>query len=339
MSGCEDSILSHDSNKPLCPVHWLRCVLCVLALSALGGKAGAQGYYQVRKGESLDTIARQFRVSVYEIAKANRITVNSRVAPGSRIYVPKGTRKASPVTAPVRSARPAAPATPSRSTPATAVGTIVVKRGDSLWALAQKYSTTVNDLARANGLASNAGLEIGQKLRLPGAASARTATSSSASRAPSEQTPETQTPPRPAVSSPSPPAPSQSRSTPKVSSRGYTWPVDGRLLRKFADSFREKHAGIDIAVPLGTEVRAANNGTVVFAGKITTYGRMIIVQHTGGLATCYAYNSLILVDENDRVKRGQVIARSGDPGKGDEAYLHFQMRKNGEAIDPLPWLP
>ncbi len=291
------------------------------------GSVSAQGYYQVRQGETIDDIARRFRVSAYEIAKANRLAVNAHPSPGTRIYVPKGNGAPAPAPAPVRSA-------PVPRQVATAqAGTVVVRKGDSLWALATRHGSTVSELARVNGLPSDAGLEVGQVLRLPGAASP--------SPQPSARTSPPQSSPPPVsapVRQPSP-AVSSTRTTSAVSSRGYVWPVEGRVLRNFADNFREKHAGLDIAAPVGTEVRAVRDGTVVFAGKITTYGRMIIVQHTGGLASCYAYNSLIMVDENDRVKRGQVIARSGDPGKGDEPYLHFQLRKNGDAIDPLPWLP
>jgi len=217
-----------------------------------------------------------------------------------------------------------------------------VPSGGSLWSVARKHGVTVEALAAANGLKPTAGLVAGQKLRLPGQSTAPVVASATA-----VQEPAAVPAPKPAASSSSSSSSSSTSSKPspsvgsssRVSSRGFVWPVEGRLIAEFADSFREKHAGIDIAAPVGTAVKAAQDGTVVWAGKITTYGRMVIVQHTGGLATCYAYNSEILVRENQTVKRGQTIARSGDSGKGDQPYLHFQMRKNGDAIDPRPWLP
>ncbi len=112
------------------------------------------------------------------------------------------------------------------------------------------------------------------------------------------------------------------------------------MLKGYEKTSTSKHFGVDIAAPVGTPVRAARDGVVVYAGRtISAYGNMVIVNHEGGLATCYAYNSEVMVRVDQRVARGQVIARSGDDGPDGRAYLHFQIRRRGDAIDPLPYLP
>lgn len=98
--------------------------------------------------------------------------------------------------------------------------------------------------------------------------------------------------------------------------------------------------GLDIGVPYGTEVRAARSGTVVYSDdSIPYYNAMIIISHDDGFATCYAQNSRLLVREGQRVQQGQVIARSGNSGMGGNPYLHFELRKNSEAVNPEPYLP
>lgn len=330
-----------------CQRFFRAAAICAAVLAALPAAATAQSYHRVGAGETLDAIARRYRVSVYDIAKANKLSPNTRPTVGTRLYVP-GTAKAPAASSPSRpaAARPAttapkptaapaaaSPAPSKAATPSSAGGTIVVPAGGSLWGLAKKHGVSVEDLAAANGIKSTAGLTAGQVLRLPGSSAAPPAA------APAAKSSDPPPPSKTSSSSSSKSPVALASSSGRVSTKGFMWPVEGRVLKSFADSFREKHAGMDIAAPVGTPVRAVQGGTVVWAGKITTYGRMVIVQHTGGLASCYAYNSEILVRENQTVKRGDVIARSGDPGKGGQPFLHFQLRKNGDAIDPKPWLP
>lgn len=98
------------------------------------------------------------------------------------------------------------------------------------------------------------------------------------------------------------------------------------------------HAGIDFAVPTGTPIAAAADGVVALAGVLGGYGRAVLVNHGNGVSTLYAHLSAPLVSPGQRVTRGQQIALSGNTGRSTGPHLHFEVRINGEPIDPLPLL-
>ncbi len=102
---------------------------------------------------------------------------------------------------------------------------------------------------------------------------------------------------------------------------------------------RKMHTGVDFGVPTGTAVKAAASGTVLVAGWISGYGKTIVIDHGNGISTLYGHNSLLLVSEGQRVKQGQVISKSGSTGLASGPNMHFEVRKNGVPVDPIPWLP
>ena len=98
------------------------------------------------------------------------------------------------------------------------------------------------------------------------------------------------------------------------------------------------HEGIDIAVPSGTPVHAAAAGTVIYAGWMTGYGNLVVLDHGNGLATAYAHNSSLLVSVGQHVSQGQTISLSGSTGHSTGPHVHFEVRVNGVAVDPLLYL-
>lgn len=118
-------------------------------------------------------------------------------------------------------------------------------------------------------------------------------------------------------------------------------PVDGRLTSGFGMrvhpifKVRKMHTGIDISAPAGTPIRAADSGVVVEAGYLRGYGYTVIVDHGGGVATLYAHCSALLVAVGQEVQRGQVIARVGSTGYSTGPHLHFEVRINGEPVNPM----
>jgi murein DD-endopeptidase MepM/ murein hydrolase activator NlpD len=115
------------------------------------------------------------------------------------------------------------------------------------------------------------------------------------------------------------------------------WPVNGPVVSGFGPRWGSFHEGIDIAVPTGTQIRAAASGTVELAGPTSGYGNYTCISHGGGLSTCYAHQSQILVSGGE-VAQGQTIGLVGCTGHCFGPHLHFEVRVNGQAVDPLGYL-
>ena len=120
-------------------------------------------------------------------------------------------------------------------------------------------------------------------------------------------------------------------------------PVAGRLSSDFGvrtDPFsgaERVHRGIDVAAKEGTGVRAPEAGKVVFAGERGGYGQTVIVQHESGVQTLYAHLSRVDVREGERLQRGAVLGAVGESGRATGPHLHFEVRRNGQALDPKNW--
>ncbi len=121
-------------------------------------------------------------------------------------------------------------------------------------------------------------------------------------------------------------------------SGGYIWPVNGPVVSGFGMRWGRLHAGVDIAVPSGTPIRAARSGTVAIAGWVSGYGNYTCINHGGGVATCYGHQSSIGVSVGQSVKQGQVIGASGCTGHCFGPHVHFEVRINGQPVDPMGYL-
>lgn len=200
-----------------------------------------------------------------------------------------------------------------------------VQPGETLAQVAARYHVPLEDLLELNALPDDATLVAGSELFIPEGARRPTAGSAASRLGVREVTlgggrGGEGTAPLP------------------VAGR-LEWPVIAPLSSPFGWRDGRPHDGIDLAVPDGTPVRAADDGAVAFAGdRLRGYGRLVILEHAGGLVTVYAHNEALLVAEGERVARGQVIARSGHTGRVTAPHLHFEVRAGGRAVDPLPWL-
>jgi murein DD-endopeptidase MepM/ murein hydrolase activator NlpD len=131
---------------------------------------------------------------------------------------------------------------------------------------------------------------------------------------------------------------------PKTASTGsYSWPIRGTVTsyfggRKIFGSY-SYHSGIDIAVSYGAAVKAADGGTVTFAGYKGSYGNLVIITHDNGTQTYYGHNSSLVVSAGQKVYKGQTIAKAGSTGRSTGVHCHFEMRINGSAVNPLNYLP
>jgi murein DD-endopeptidase MepM/ murein hydrolase activator NlpD len=122
------------------------------------------------------------------------------------------------------------------------------------------------------------------------------------------------------------------------SAAGLIWPVDGVVVSGFGMRWGRMHEGIDIAASSGTPIRAAAAGTVIHAGWLGGYGNLVVVDHGNGLATAYAHASAILVGVGQQVTQGETVSLVGSTGNSSGPHLHFEVRVNGAAVDPLLYL-
>ena len=133
----------------------------------------------------------------------------------------------------------------------------------------------------------------------------------------------------PSLSQDASPAPPGARET-------FRWPLRGPILHPFKSG---ENDGVDITASVGEWVHAAADGVCTYAGEdIKTYGKLILIRHADGYVTAYADNSELMVKEGDAIKRGQIIAKAGDSGNAKSPRLHFELRKDGQPIDPVKYL-
>ena len=131
---------------------------------------------------------------------------------------------------------------------------------------------------------------------------------------------------------------------PKTASSGkYSWPIRGRINSYFGGRYifgsYSYHSGIDIRASYGAAIKAADGGTVTFAGYKGSYGKLVIITHDNGTQTYYGHNSSLLVSSGQKVYKGQQIAKAGSTGRSTGTHCHFEIRINGKSVNPLNYLP
>lgn len=127
------------------------------------------------------------------------------------------------------------------------------------------------------------------------------------------------------------------RSVPSRGTGRFIWPTRGKVTSPFGYRGKHYHEGLDIGVHVGTPVYAADTGIVTFAGRRSGYGNLVIIDHGNGFTTRYAHLSSYLVSKGDRVKKGEVIAKSGNTGRSTGPHLHFEIRVKGAPKNPFAY--
>ena len=310
----------------------------------------------VAPGETLETIARRYDVPVAALMEANNITRPGGVHPGQHLVIP---RRRGPATAlaapPTRVASSAAampspsPVGPPRNALAAGASVHVVAPGETLHSIARHYGKPVLVLAKANNIAPDSMVRVGERITIPGGASTAVA-AAAASAAPA---PRNEPPVGSLAAAESPHSarlaaavvPDAEEGGAKAgeaggSVPGFRWPVRGRVIAGFGPKPNGlQNDGINLAVPEGTPVKAADDGVVAYAGnELKGYGNLVLVRHSNGFVTAYAHASEIMVKRGDSVKRGQVIAKSGQTGSVTSPQLHFEIRKGATPVDPSQYL-
>lgn len=216
--------------------------------------------------------------------------------------------------------------------------TYTVRSGDTLYSIAFRHQLDYRQLAQWNGIGRSYLIKPGQVLKLYASGSGQApASGSTVARSPKPR-PSSSPPSRPATTPPAPrprPVPTPAPSQPVLGSGQWAWPVQGPVLRAYS----ERAKGIDIGGAVGTPIRAAAAGTVVYAGSaLKGYGLLVIVKHSDAELSAYGHNRRVLVKEGQQVAKGETLAEMG-LGPSKQPLLHFEIRHNGKPVNPMGRLP
>ncbi len=195
-----------------------------------------------------------------------------------------------------------------------------VERGENLYRISKAYGTSVEQIAKANGIADATRIEVGQELVIPGAA---------------RQVPV-------GIITPESAREDRPLSAELPRGGGFSWPVGKRecnLTSNFGPRESTHHDGIDLRCPEGTPVHASQAGRVLYADQLRGYGNLVILEHGDGYATVYAHNRENAARVGEMVRKGEVIAYVGGTGRATAPQLHFEVRKENVARNPLFYLP
>jgi murein DD-endopeptidase MepM/ murein hydrolase activator NlpD len=302
----------------------------------------------VAPGETLEMISRQHGVPVSAIMQANNITSPAMVHPGDHLVIPRRMPSAAayaPPTTRIATTAPGMPVGAPRTALAPATGMHVVAPGETLHSIARLYGKSVMVLATANNIRPDTMVKVGERLIIPGvqpgsAVAPRAQAPAAPLAGPTFATAES--PHSARVATPEAPAQESTIKTaePAGGLPSFRWPVRGRVIASFGPTPNGlQNDGINLAVPEGTPVKAAEDGVVAYAGnELKGYGNLVLVRHSNGFVTAYAHASEILVKRGETVKRGQVIAHSGQTGNVTSPQLHFEIRKGSTPVDPSQYL-
>jgi murein DD-endopeptidase MepM/ murein hydrolase activator NlpD len=299
-------------------------------------------------------------------------------AAGSHRSMPRAVETAATPVIPAAAVAVAAPVVPmtppSPELLAKYSSTYTVQPGDSVYKIARANKVKFSELQNVNGISDPRKVKPGMVLKVPAGAAvaaaetlARTTTPEVAPVAALRMAQNTTTQPTvinagkqvasldgkatdaapeaapvaaPAVKADKMAAAAPQAAAQAVDSSKLRWPVNGRVIAGFGGRPDGTHNdGINMSVPLGTEVHAAEGGVVAYAGsELKGYGNLVLLRHDNGWVTAYAHNDELLVKRGDKIKRGQVIGKAGKTGTVDQPQVHFELRQGSKPVDPTPFM-
>jgi murein DD-endopeptidase MepM/ murein hydrolase activator NlpD len=290
--------------------------------SAAGWTAAGGSPIVVANGDTLDSISGRYGVPSSALLSANGLSSASDVKSGTHLVVPvyhaDGRAVASAEKEKVEKRREAdlADADVSKS--------------------AKKAKDKEKDLAKANKAAKEAEKSAAKEAKDPKDATVAEAEPSKSADVKKQAIDKTPTGNLESGASQSKNALTGAQADAAGTEPEFRWPARGRIIQGFKSGGND---GINISVPSGTSVRAAESGTVVYSGDgLKGYGNLVLIKHPNGFVTAYGNNGELDVKRGEQVKRGQVIAKSGDTGNVNSPQLHFELRKGSTPVDPTSYL-
>jgi len=195
----------------------------------------------------------------------------------------------------------------------------VVEKHQTLYRICKTYGVDIKEVASLNGITDPSKIQTGQRIFIPGA----------------KRVLKVEIHIDDVVAEPG----EKEREKVAYKKLNFIWPVEGKIADTFSDTESKRHQGVDIPSPLGTPIKASSSGTVIYSSNaIKGYGNLIILRHSEEFVTVYAHNQMNLVEEGGWVERGQIIGKVGQTGRATGPHLHFEIRRNNKAVDPLSYL-
>lgn len=308
--------------------------------SAAGWSAVGGTPVVVAQGDSLNTLSHRYGVPATALLSANGLSSPAEVKPGARIIVPVysggGERVAAgkAVEDKVGKARKGAEAVAAND--ASGLDAKAKRLEDKAKAKGDKLADkgkADRDLAEGkSGLPKKTDAPVVAKLEQPKPEAVKPEAAKGArAKANIDNAPTGAVDPKAAGAQTAAAEADASGSNPE-----FRWPARGRIIQGFKTGGND---GIDISVPSGTSVRAAESGVVVYSGDgLKGYGNLVLIKHPNGYVTAYGNNGELDVKRGEQVKRGQIIAKSGDSGNVNSPQLHFELRKGSTPVDPTSYL-
>ncbi len=221
-----------------------------------------------------------------------------------------------------------------------------VSKGDTLAKISVKYKVSAQEIAEENNIENTQQLKPGRSIYIPGMTPRGLANLIEQSKRGVKPKRKTGTSPKKKPTSSSkgkisaPPSEGSPNEEGIVLERGrFSWPIQGEISSPFGMRHGRRHDGIDVRSPIGTPIAAAADGEVVFAKRMRGYGNLVLMKHEDDFFTVYAHNSINLAKLGQKVRKGQIIAKVGRTGRATGPHLHFEVRKNTKARNPLFFLP
>ncbi len=277
--------------------------IVLLWLTGCASLFGTPETVSIEKGDTLYSISKRYDLPLRDLIDANGLTPPYTLKVGQVLRLPISTYH-------------------------------IVSRGDTLYSISRRYNVNMADLKQINNLAYPYTLAVGQKVMLAGrvqrasfASQKSTYKNSRTARSGSRKTTVR-------------PAP-RSYAVAKHRKSKFSWPTQGTVVSKFGAIGKGRaNDGINIKAARGSAVKAADAGTIAYAGnELRGFGNLILVRHYDGWITAYAHNDRLLVKKGQKVRRGEKIATVGATGGVNSPQLHFEIRAGKKAVNPIAYLP